>query len=695
MLSKLFTSRITIILSFLLLAAGLVAGVTLIRYPQILFPEAAEVQCPATTGPFDLYCAWDAPAGTIPTDGVKYNFLVQDDSGGIHGSGQGISETYGSFTGYPDITYTCKVSAYSEKDCKRVSGLAESSPFSCTAPTPTPTSPPAIKSYQLDIYNPAPGHWQEGETTGKWTCWSAIDTDGKTNVSGGPNQSLDTFICHYNNSGSASVNSLSAGYLNREGTNQNLRWQTNRCTQAQTRYVNNVPVCENSILTGDVQDVAPHSTLICTWDNPATTSTPTCSTAPLGAISGTVTVNGTVPSGKYLKIHACDVRPNKGLNCERDGGYDLLSGTGPYSISNVPAGRRGVVLWGSYYDSNGGYIEDIPNNSITAPNCPEPGNYPRDCILNVPAGGTVTQDFTITIPVEEPQTGTISGTVTVNNSHNRPVDLVGIQKCKIQNDGSFYECGGAAHLPASGGNYSFNATNGQKYSVEAFAHLTDTGDSYPWIVTPDQIVIAPASGINFTITIPAAEEPQTGTISGTVTVNANGVPYTTVSVIFDDSLAYHAYFGAQRTDDAEFPYTITGLREGDTHTLFAHVSRQQSGLGYLAVSDHDRDCPTAPRGGSNRYCVVTVSAVQDFTLTIPAGTPAPPTSTPRAPAEGTPADISGADGVPDGVVDAADASILMSNWGVPFGFNPAADLNNDGKVDALDASLLIQGWSGK
>jgi len=45
------------------------------------------------------------------------------------------------------------------------------------------------------------------------------------------------------------------------------------------------------------------------------------------------------------------------------------------------------------------------------------------------------------------------------------------------------------------------------------------------------------------------------------------------------------------------------------------------------------------------------------------------------------------------VADAADASVLMSNWGVPSGFNPAADLNNDGKVDALDASLLIQGWS--
>lgn len=43
-------------------------------------------------------------------------------------------------------------------------------------------------------------------------------------------------------------------------------------------------------------------------------------------------------------------------------------------------------------------------------------------------------------------------------------------------------------------------------------------------------------------------------------------------------------------------------------------------------------------------------------------------------------------------MNAADASILMSNWGLPFGFNPAADLNNDGKVDALDASLLIQDW---
>jgi len=47
------------------------------------------------------------------------------------------------------------------------------------------------------------------------------------------------------------------------------------------------------------------------------------------------------------------------------------------------------------------------------------------------------------------------------------------------------------------------------------------------------------------------------------------------------------------------------------------------------------------------------------------------------------------------VADAADVSILMSNWGVPFGFNPAADLNNDGKVDALDVLLSYSGLEGK
>lgn len=86
-------------------------------------------------------------------------------------------------------------------------------------------------------------------------------------------------------------------------------------------------------------------------------------------------------------------------------------------------------------------------------------------------------------------------------------------------------------------------------------------------------------------------------------------------------------------------------------------------------------------------CLITAPGNQIFTVNLPDTFPTHIFT--------TLGDISGAEGEPDGVVDAADASVLMSNWGVPFGFNPAADFNGDDKIDALDASLLIQGWSGK
>lgn len=45
-------------------------------------------------------------------------------------------------------------------------------------------------------------------------------------------------------------------------------------------------------------------------------------------------------------------------------------------------------------------------------------------------------------------------------------------------------------------------------------------------------------------------------------------------------------------------------------------------------------------------------------------------------------------------MDAADASVLFTNWGtVPQGA-PVADLNDDGQVDAADAAIVFSNWTG-
>ena len=43
----------------------------------------------------------------------------------------------------------------------------------------------------------------------------------------------------------------------------------------------------------------------------------------------------------------------------------------------------------------------------------------------------------------------------------------------------------------------------------------------------------------------------------------------------------------------------------------------------------------------------------------------------------------------DGVVDAADLTILLNQWGTAG----TADLNNDGVVDAADLAILLGNWS--
>jgi hypothetical protein len=53
-------------------------------------------------------------------------------------------------------------------------------------------------------------------------------------------------------------------------------------------------------------------------------------------------------------------------------------------------------------------------------------------------------------------------------------------------------------------------------------------------------------------------------------------------------------------------------------------------------------------------------------------------------AASNPADLNG-----DGAVNAADLSILLSNWGTPG----PGDINGNGAVDAADLSILLSSWS--
>jgi hypothetical protein len=45
----------------------------------------------------------------------------------------------------------------------------------------------------------------------------------------------------------------------------------------------------------------------------------------------------------------------------------------------------------------------------------------------------------------------------------------------------------------------------------------------------------------------------------------------------------------------------------------------------------------------------------------------------------------------DGVVNAADLSLLLSAWGSAGG---PADIDGDGTVGAADLSILLSGWTG-
>jgi hypothetical protein len=127
----------------------------------------------------------------------------------------------------------------------------------------------------------------------------------------------------------------------------------------------------------------------------------------------------------------------------------------------------------------------------------------------------------------------------------------------------------------------------------------------------------------------------------------------------------YLYDGPDRRDNAEFPYSITGLPNGRQFIINARVERDGKILQY---SNHDIDCPLAPRVGAQRDCLVTVPATQGFTITIPPEAPSVP--------------LFNTDLNNDKMINSLDWDVLLFGW-------------QKGKYNATDASAFLWNWASQ
>lgn len=168
---------------------------------------------------------------------------------------------------------------------------------------------------------------------------------------------------------------------------------------------------------------------------------------------------------------------------------------------------------------------------------------------------------------------------------------------------------------------------------------------------------------------PTPTPEHTSYISGNVSINNPD----NVSLLNVRVRGHHIYNGSfepitpVEVSTTGGSYEITGLVPEDQYLLRAEAFRSPDDV---LVGYTNWESPTAPAVGVN------------FALEIKGGLLIPPL-------EG--ADITSVDGFPDGVVDGADAAVVMSQWG-SSGSGLEGDLNNDGEVNALDASILVSNW---
>lgn len=120
-----------------------------------------------------------------------------------------------------------------------------------------------------------------------------------------------------------------------------------------------------------------------------------------GAVTGTVTTSGAAPVGAYNYVNTCIVQADGRFDCQI---YDRRVATrielSPQQYNHpAPAGRTGVRIYPSYWSILGGtYIGHAKASVIEPILCPESGPTSYECVVRVPPGNSVRQDFRITIP---------------------------------------------------------------------------------------------------------------------------------------------------------------------------------------------------------------------------------------------------------------------------------------------------------
>ncbi|WP_079890818.1 S8 family serine peptidase [Halococcus agarilyticus] len=224
-----------------------------------------------------------------------------------------------------------------------------------------------------------------------------------------------------------------------------------------------------------------------------------------GAVEGTVTNNAT---GDPIEGATVDVTVEVD-----DGNYTAVTGAdGTYRIDGVPAGTHNVTVSAEGYENTTAEVD-------------------------VPANGTVTQDFALA-----PMDGSISGTVTASDT-GEPVANVTV--AAEDGEGNVHEA-----MTGANGTYTIDVPPGQ-YVV----NVADTPGDY----RPQEIVtVAPGeavTGVDFEVT------PRNGSIAGSVE-SAAGQPIEGAHVVDADGDAFNV------TTDESGHYEITGLDRG-TYALRA------------------------------------------------------------------------------------------------------------------------------
>ena len=153
---------------------------------------------------------------------------------------------------------------------------------------------------------------------------------------------------------------------------------------------------------------------------------------------------------------------------------------------------------------------------------------------------------------------------------------------------------------------------------------------------------------------------------------------------FDSSIAYNTYYFAfEATADGAHTFSTCGQAAFDTRIFVATSCDAGSTIG---CNDDGTDPEGNPCSGFTSSLEVELTAGLSYIVgvggygTADAGTGLLTVTGPEEPE--CPADLNG-----DGIVNGADLTILLGDWG-----GSAADLNGDGTVDGADLTVLLGSW---